>query len=137
MIAKLLKNRDLGLLILRLGLGGMYVFHGFPKLMAGPEGWERLGASMAYLGINFFPVFWGFMASSAESLGGLFIIFGWYFRISNFFLLITMFVAGFQHLAKGQGLGQASHAIELGVVFLALIFIGPGRYVMTGNKGSE
>lgn len=137
MIAALLKNRDLGLLILRLGIGGMFIFHGYPKLMAGPEKWERLGASMAYLGINFFPVFWGFMASFAESVGGLFIIFGWYFRVSNSLLLLTMCVAAFQHLAKGEGLGRASHAIEAGVVFLALIFIGPGRYVMTWNKGSE
>lgn len=137
MMAGFLKNRDMGLLILRLGIGGMFVFHGYPKLMGGPERWERLGEAMVFLGITLFPVFWGFMASFAEAIGGLFIIFGWYFRISNSLLLMTMAVAALQHLAKGQGLGRASHAVELGIVFLALIFMGPGKYVMTWNKGLD
>lgn len=132
-----LKNRDMGLLILRLGIGGMFVFHGYPKLMAGPEKWERLGEAMGFLGITLFPVFWGFMAGFAEAVGGLFIMFGWYFKISNSLLLMTMAVAALQHLAKGQGLGRASHAVELGIVFLALLFMGPGKYVMTWNKGSD
>jgi putative oxidoreductase len=31
------------------------------------------------------------------------------------------------HLSKGDGLSVASHAIENGIVFFSLIFIGPGR----------
>ena len=39
-------------------------------------------------------------------------------------LVFTMIIAALVHFAKGDGLSGASHAIELGIVFLALIFIG-------------
>lgn len=31
------KYRDVGLLILRVGIGLMFMIHGFPKLFGGPE----------------------------------------------------------------------------------------------------
>ena len=43
-------------------------------------------------------------------------------------LLATMTVAAAMKLGTGAGLGGASQALELGVVFLSLILIGPGRY---------
>ncbi len=33
------KYRDVGLLILRVGIGIMFMGHGLPKLIAGPEKW--------------------------------------------------------------------------------------------------
>ena len=39
-----------------------------------------------------------------------------------------MGVAASMHLGKGEGLLAASHAIELGILFFSLLFIGPGRY---------
>jgi putative oxidoreductase len=38
---------DLGLLFLRLGFGVMFLYHGLPQLMAGPEKWHDLGMAMA------------------------------------------------------------------------------------------
>jgi len=64
------KYKDYGLLILRIGIGGMFIFHGAPKMFGWPERWERIGASMASVGIKFVPVFWGFMASFSEFIGG-------------------------------------------------------------------
>ncbi len=44
------KNKDLGLLILRIGVGlSMMIFHGFGKLKGGPELWEKIGGNMATL----------------------------------------------------------------------------------------
>ena len=37
-------------------------------------------------------------------------------------------VAAISHLSRGDGLSGASHAIELGIVFLSLILIGAGKY---------
>ena len=34
---------DLGLLLLRIGLGVVFVVHGFPKLAGGPAAWAGLG----------------------------------------------------------------------------------------------
>ena len=42
-----------------------------------------------------------------------------------------MLVAAISHLSKGDGLGGASHAIELGIVFLSLILIGAVSIALT------
>jgi putative oxidoreductase len=123
------KYRDIGLLILRIGLGCMFLFHhGAPKLFGGPERWERTGTAMGSIGIQFLPVFWGFMAAVAESFGGLCLILGLFFRPACILLTITMLVAASRHLSQGDGLRGADHAMEVGIVFLSLILIGPGKY---------
>ena len=122
------KYRNTGLLILRVGLGIMMMTHGFPKLAGGPQGWEGLGGSMKVVGVDFLPVFWGFMAAVAEGVGGLLLVLGLFFRPANAMLVFTMIIAALVHFGKGDGLSGASHAIELGFVFLALVFIGPGKY---------
>ncbi len=136
MFKKLIKRFqvDFGLLVLRIGIGTMFMFHGYPKLMGGVESWESLGRAMSYLGINFLPILWGFLASIAEFFGGLCIALGLFFKIANTFLFITMSVAVIMHLSRGDGLNTASHAIEMGILFFCLVFIGPGRYrVMTSS----
>ncbi|WP_400191049.1 DoxX family protein [Hymenobacter sp. B81] len=128
----LLENRyrtvDLGLLLLRIGLGLMFVLHGYPKLMGGPEKWLGVGLAMENLGISFAPKVWGFLAALAETLGGQLLALGLLFRGACVFLLLTMIVAAVAHIAQGEGFGGYSHAVESGIVFLALAFIGPGKY---------
>ena len=125
----LAKQKSLGLLIIRIGLGIMFIIHGYPKLMGGPEMWEKLGGAMGLMGITFAPAFWGFMAAAAEGIGGLFLLLGIAFRPVCAFLAFTMLVAAMKHLSvPEEGLRQASHAIEVGVVFLGLIFVGPGKF---------
>jgi len=43
-------------------------------------------------------------------------------------LAFTMLVATLAHISKGDDFGGWSHAAELGVVFLACAFSGPGKY---------
>jgi putative oxidoreductase len=123
---KLNRFQDVGLLILRIGIGIAFMVHGAPKLLGGPERWASLGGAMGNLGITFAPTFWGFMAGVAEFGGGLLLVLGFLFRPALFLLLFTMIVAATQHIVTGQG--SPWHAIEAGVLFLSLIFIGPGRY---------
>lgn len=127
-LRSLTKYRDTGILILRIGIGIMFIYHGFPKLTGGPEKWEKLGMAMNYVGVSFVPVFWGFMAAFAEFFGGIFIILGLFFRPACILLVITMAVASIMHLKKGDGLKVAAHAIESGILFFSLILIGPGKY---------
>ena len=122
------KHRNIGLLILRLGLGAMFIYHGAPKLFAGPAQWGKIGMAMATTGITFAPTFWGFMAAVAEFAGGICIMLGLFFRYACVLLVINLSVATTMHLTKGDGLQVASHAIEDGIVFLSLIFIGAGKY---------
>ncbi len=122
------KYRDAGLLILRIGVGLMFIYYGAPKLFAGPKMWEGLGMAMGSVGITFWPVFWGFMAAFAMAVGGLCLILGVFSRLFCILLTITMLVAGIMHLRKGDGFLTASHALNDAVVFFSLIFIGPGKY---------
>jgi len=122
------KYRNTGLLLLRIGLGVMFIIHGFPKLAGGPNGWTGLGGSMKVIGIDLLPIFWGFMAAATETFGGFLLIVGLFFRPALILLIFTMIIAALVHFGKGDGLGGASHAIELGIVFFGLIFIGPGKY---------
>ncbi|MDX9710584.1 MAG: DoxX family protein [Trichloromonas sp.] len=122
------RYRDFGLLVLRLGVGAMFLFHGWPKLMGGPVKWESLGTAMGYLGVHVIPVLWGMMAALSEFFGGACLILGVVFRPACLLLLGTMAVAATMHLQRGDGLQVASHAIELGFVFFGLLFIGPGRF---------
>ncbi len=62
-LSSLDKYRDIGLLILRVGIGIMFMSHGLPKLIAGPDKWLILGGTMNALGIDFTPMAWGFMAA--------------------------------------------------------------------------
>ena len=122
------KYKNTGLLIIRIGLGIMFMFHGYPKLLGGPGSWAAVGDAMKHTGVTFFPVGWGLLAAATETFGGLFILLGLAFRPACILLTITMVIASIMHLKTGDGIGGASHAIEAAVVFLGLTFIGPGKY---------
>ncbi|MEZ4689878.1 MAG: DoxX family membrane protein [Ignavibacteria bacterium] len=61
------KHSDLGILIIRIGIGISFILvHGLGKITGGPALWEKLGGAMSSFGINFLPTFWGFMAAFSE-----------------------------------------------------------------------
>lgn len=126
-------GRDIGLLIIRVGIGAMFIYHGFPKISGGYAQWQGLGKTMALFGITFFPAFWGFMSAFAEFFGGISLILGLFVRPFATLLIINMAVASYMHLSKGDGLFVASHAIEMAFVFAGLLFLGPGRFKL-GKK---
>lgn len=124
------KLLNIGLLIMRVGLGIMFIYHGAPKLFGGPEFWGKIGGSTANFGISFLPVFWGFMAAVAEFGGGVCLILGIFFIPASLLLVADLLVASSTHFHNGQGLAGASHAIEDAIVFLGFIFTGPGQYTV-------
>ncbi len=124
---KLDKFRDMGLLILRVGIGIMFMCHGFPKLTAGPEVWTKLGGALSAMDINFAPTFMGFMAAISEFGGGLLLVLGLFTRPACFFLLITMVIAMLMHIRTGDPFVKYSHALESAILFFSLLFIGPGK----------
>jgi len=124
------KYRNIGFLILRIGIGGMFVWHGSGKVFGGPEVWGKIGGAIGFLGIDFAPKFFGFLAAMSEFGGGICLILGLFFRPACFFMFCTMAVAATMHLSRGDGLQVASHAIEAGILFFSLIFIGPGEHTL-------
>jgi len=104
-------SKDLGLLILRVGIGVMFICHGIPKLLGGPEGWEGLAQfALPFLPGGYLAMAFGFAALAA-----------------------TMAVAFSTKIESVTGIGDfaknAGWPLELLIVFVALFFIGPGRYV--------
>jgi putative oxidoreductase len=127
-LSSLDRYRDQGLLILRIGLGVMFILHGWPKLAGGPELWKMVGGATANFGIHFAPEFWGFLAACAEFFGGVLLILGLFTRLILFPLVFDMLVALSFHLYRGDNFGIFSHPLEVGIVFASLILIGPGRF---------
>jgi len=131
------KLRDVGLLLLRVGLGGMLAYvHGWTKISGGTPLWTKVGGAMGNLGVTFAPAFWGFMSGFAEFAGGICIALGLFFRPMCVLLAFNMFVAALAHYHGLPGL--ISYPIELGIVSLGLLFIGPGNLALgrflTGKK---
>jgi len=123
-------STDYGLLIIRLGIGIMFMLHGYPKLLGGTETWSHIGASMGNIGIHFAPTFWGFMAAFAEFVGGFCLVIGFLFRPALAMLIFTMFIAVLMHYTNGDGMKGYSHALESAFVFIGLFISGPGKYAL-------
>lgn len=123
---------DVGLLVLRAGIGSMFaIMHGFPKLTGGVSLWKGLGGAFNRLmGISFIPEFWGFAAAIAEFGGGLCLIAGIFFRPACALMLFTMATAVGAAIRGGEGFDGATHALELGIVLLALFLTGPGKFTL-------
>lgn len=122
-----------GLLVLRIGIGVIFIIHGMPKLLGGVEIWTQLGSTMSIVGISFAPAFWGFMAAVSEVLGGLFIVLGLMHRLVALLLIFTMVIALLVHVTAGDPFAVYSNALKALVVFIALAITGPGIYSLDYN----
>lgn len=117
-----------GLLVLRVGLGlSVMLHHGADKLFGGPAVWADIGGVLRTVGLYHGHAGFGLAAAFAEFCGGGLLALGLCTRPALTLLLGTMAVAVGAHLA-GAVPGSASYAFDLGVVFLALLFTGPGAY---------
>lgn len=129
------KYRDTGLLFLRAAVGLYMAFgHGLGKITAGAGRWAELGGTMELIGISFLPTFWGFMAAFAEFVCALLVVAGFLTRPALLLLVINMGMAANMHIQTGNG--SPEMALLYGIVFLALIFVGPGKYSVDEMMGS-
>jgi len=121
-----------GLLILRIGIGIMFMIHGVPKLLGGPETWAKLGGAMSNFGIDVAPTFWGLMAAIAEAIGGLCLITGFLFRPAALMMAATMLVAMFMHYSNGDPfVPKVSYPLEMMILFVSLFIAGPGNFTIS------
>lgn len=139
MLKKLLYSEDtvpLGLLVLRIGIGIAFMVHGYPKVFLG--GAEGLAKGLAATGIPG-GITAAYLAGMAEFFGGIALILGILTRPVAGVLAFTMFIALLFHLNKGDGFITYSHALESGILFVALLISGPGRfsldYLFWAGKG--
>ena len=118
-------NKDLGLLLLRIGIGIAFMLHGYPKLFMG--GAVGLAKGLAAAGIPG-GVFAAYLAGIIEFFGGLALVLGIFFRPLTVLLAFNMLIALIFHLNLGDPFVKYSHALESGILFIALIFVGPGKF---------
>jgi len=123
---------DVGLLVVRLGVGAVLAAIGWKKWLGGAALWETLGGAMKVFGITAWPVFWGFMAMFSELVGSLMLALGILVRPFAALLLFTMVTATLMQLGQGADLGKYAHSLNLAFVFAGLFFAGGGRYAL-GN----
>lgn len=129
-----MKTNDLGLLILRISVAGLMLFHGVAKL-------GGIGPIKAMLASNGLPVILGYGVYITEIVAPILIIVGWRIRLASLVFFAGMVAAMF--LAHAQDIFTLTKTgglkIELVLLFifpaLTLFFTGAGKYaISTKNK---
>lgn len=125
-------STDLGLLLMRLMVGLVFVFHGAQKLFGiwGGYGIEGTAGFMESLGLPF-PTLSAILAGSAELAGGLALLTGFGQRLLAIPLTFTMLVAAFSaHTGFAAGSGGMEYPLTLALVVAGLGLTGPGRFAV-------
>lgn len=125
---------DLGLLILRLGLGVMMILHGVAKISNG------LGGIEAVLAAQNLPSWIAYGVYVGEIIAPLFMIVGYYTRLASLVFVVNMIVA--VALVHPNDIfvltNTGGWAIEMQGLYilgaLTLVFTGAGKYAISSNK---
>ncbi len=132
-------NPDLGLAILRVVVGVIFVAHGAPKLFGGMEGTAGFFGS---IGIPL-PLVAAWAIALLEFLGGLALIVGLLVTPVSLLLAVHMFVGiVLVHAANGfYVVGPGSGGIEFNLLLIAslmvLVFGGPGLAAIDSRRAGD
>ena len=112
---------DLGLLLLRLGFGGIMLSHGWVKIgLYSEPGFIfpdpiHLGSKLSFI-----------LAIFAEAVCSALVVAGLATRLACVPVIFTMLVA-FTVVHSGDPWGKKEMAVLYGIGFLAILLLGPGR----------
>ncbi|EDY82044.1 DoxX subfamily, putative [Verrucomicrobiia bacterium DG1235] len=127
-LAGLSKFDFFGVLLLRIGVGALLAFHGYPILTGGGDVWIEVGqgAEIASLNASLFKAA-GLASGIIQFIGGILLVIGLFTRASSLFLTIVVSFALANHIAAGSfQLSFLAH-LQITLALLGLVFIGPGR----------
>jgi len=128
----------LAVLMLRLLLGVVFVLHGAQKVLGG-GGITGFAGMLQKMGIEpHVPLAW--VVAITEFVGGICVFFGFLTRFWAAGLAIDMGVALFKvHLANGFFISKNGFefVLTLGVLALAVVFMGPGSPSVDRAAGIE
>lgn len=127
-LAGLSKFDFFGVLLLRLGIGALLAFHGYPILTGGGTVWADVGAGAAIVSLpSTFFEYAGLASGIAQFIGGILIIIGFFTRGTALVLAIVLgFVIANLVVAGSFQLSFLAH-LQIELALLSLVFIGPGR----------
>ena len=122
-------------LILRIGLGVMFLAHGLQLafgLFGGPgaEGFSKVLSTMGFTPA----ITWSYLAGYTCVIGGSLLLIGLWVRVAILPLMIFMLVAMIKvHLKNGFFLGSGGYEYNFIIIIalIALFMIGPGKYGIT------
>ena len=123
-------NTDFAALILRVGLGTMFVAHGLLKLFV-----FTLPGTVGFFEQVGFPGWTAYLVASAEIGGGLLLLSGFAVRTVSLALIPVLLGATFVHVGNGWVFSNANGGWEypafltLAVIVQALL--GPGKYAFS------
>lgn len=117
---------DAGLLVLRIGVGAIFIFTGWMKV-------SDLAGTVGFFGTIGFSPFWAYLVSFVELVGGIAILLGVYTRVAAGLLAIVMLVASYKLLPTPQMLIAP---VSLLFSTVALKLAGGGKYsLLRGTCG--
>jgi putative oxidoreductase len=122
------KYREAGLLIMRLSLGVLFVILTGPVLLGGGARWAAFGAGIHNLGLHSHVQIWGFLGALAGCIGAALMIFGLFFRPGVLLVLAITFIYTLGAMHGGGGIRGSLAAVELCLILVGLLFVGPGKY---------
>jgi len=133
-----LRSNDLGLLLLRLTVGGLMLFHGIHKVIYGVGGIQGM---LAGLGL---PGFLAYFSLAAELVASILIIIGAWTRVASAVMVGNMVVAILMaHLPVlfSVDSNTGGWAVELPMLYLlgaaVLCLTGGGKYALTKGKVTD
>ncbi|MEP6809126.1 MAG: DoxX family protein [Chthoniobacterales bacterium] len=129
----LAKYRETGLLLMRLGLGVLFIILAGPVLLSGMRGWANFGSAVHNLGVHTHYAFWGFLGALMGCVGGALMVFGLFFRPGVILVLIITLVHLLGALGGVGTLRANLAAVELALILFGLLFVGPGKYSVDKN----
>lgn len=125
---------SVGLLLLRLSIGGLMIHHGQEKL-ADPQQFADTYVASLHLP---FPLFFAYAAGFSELIGSWLVIFGLLTPLGALALIGTMATAAYQHILTA---GLNIYVLELVLLYLggslAILLNGPGRFSFDAGIGPE
>ena len=126
------KYREAGLLIMRVSLGVLFIILTGPVLLGGASRWAIFGSAIRNVGLHSHFQIWGFIGAIFGCLGGALMIFGLFFRPGVLLVLTITFVHLLGALEGGTMRGNIA-AVELALILIGLLFVGPGKYSVDKN----
>lgn len=129
----LAKYRETGLLLLRASAGLLLILFCAPVLLEGERAWTHFGSAMKAFGFRSNMEWWGFFGALAGSVGGVLMTLGLFFRIGVLLALSVVIVHAVIVSKTVSDFHRALPAIEMAILLVSLLFVGPGKYSIDKN----
>lgn len=120
-------NKDSGMLLIRIGVGIVFIAHGVAKL-------QNMEGTIGFFASLGFPSFLAWLVALTETIGGAALILGIWTPMAATALAITMAVVVFKVKAGKPFMGGYEFEFVLMMVNLGIAAAGAGKWALMKNK---